>query len=276
MDTEQTFPPSADQNGPIALALKKAFESQKHRRQSYPEYRNFIQHHYDGIAGKLTAVSGFLTGHALLAGQVLQPTAFDVSGCKRILDAGCGNGRNCKYILRRADADAFIGAFDLSQRMLKRAKRRLKSKRIHYVAADLTRLPYVAGYFDAIVCGWVLEHLPDPHPGLRELTRIFLESYGYRVLSAGSAEQAVEVSDQFGEPIHLLLTDVIMPGISGRQLAEKILTKRPKTRILYMTGYTDDMVVQHKVLEPGVQLLQKPFTKAELALKVRATLDSRN
>ena len=65
-----------------------------------------------------------------------------------------------------------------------------------------------------------------------------------------------------------------MPGISGRQLAEKILIKRPKTKILYMTGYTDDMVVQHKVLEPGVQLLQKPFTRAELALKVRATLDS--
>jgi len=117
--------------------------------------------------------------------------------------------------------------------------------------------------------------ITEDEPGLRELTRIFLESYGYRVLSAGSAEQAVQVSDQFGEPIHLLLTDVIMPGISGRQLAEKILTKRPKTKILYMTGYTDDMVVQHKVLEPGVQLLQKPFSKAELATKVRATLDSR-
>ena len=116
----------------------------------------------------------------------------------------------------------------------------------------------------------------EDEPDLRELTRIFLESYGYRVLSAGSAEQAVQVSDQFGEPIHLLLTDVIMPGISGRQLAERILIKRPRTKILYMTGYTDDMVVQHKVLEPGVQLLQKPFTKAELALKVRATLDSRN
>jgi ubiquinone/menaquinone biosynthesis C-methylase UbiE len=172
METEQAYPPSADQNGPIALALKKAFESQKHRRQSYPEYRNFIQHHYDGIAGKLTTVSGFLTGHALLAGQVLQPTAFDVSGCKRILDAGCGNGRHCKYLLRRADKDAFIGAFDLSQRMLKRANRRIKSGRVHYVAADLTRLPYPDDFFDAIVCGWVLEHLPDPRPGLVELSRI--------------------------------------------------------------------------------------------------------
>jgi len=68
---------------------------------------------------------------------------------------------------------------------------------------------------------------------------------------------------------------VIMPGgMSGRQLAERILSKRPQTKIVYMTGYTDDMVMQHRVLEPGVQLLQKPFSKADLALKVRSTLDS--
>src|SRR3984957_11681420 len=74
----------------------------------------------------------------------------------------------------------------------------------------------------------------------------------------------------------LLLTDVIMPGMSGPQLAVKILGKRPETKIVYMTGYTDDMVVQHKVLEPGVKLLQKPFGKIELALKVRSTLNETN
>ena len=113
----------------------------------------------------------------------------------------------------------------------------------------------------------------EDEPDLRELTRIFLESYGYKVLEAGSAEQAIRTTEEFSEPIHLLLTDVIMPGMSGRQLAEKIVCKSPNTKIIYMTGYTDDMIVQHKVLEPGVQLLQKPFTKAELALKVRSTLD---
>jgi ubiquinone/menaquinone biosynthesis C-methylase UbiE len=172
MDTQQTVPQSVDVKSPIALAIQKAIESQRPRKQPYAEYRSFIQHHYDGIAGKLTAISGFLTGHALLAGRVLKPNAFDISGCKRILDAGCGNGRHCKYILRRADPDAHISAFDLSQRMLKRAHRRLKSNRINYIAADLTRLPYADGFFDAIVCGWVLEHLPDPRPGLQELTRI--------------------------------------------------------------------------------------------------------
>ena len=115
--------------------------------------------------------------------------------------------------------------------------------------------------------------IAEDEPDLRELTRIFLESYGYKVLEAGSAEQAIRTMEEFGARIHLLLTDVIMPGMSGRQLAEKILQKDPKTKILYMTGYTDDMVVQHKVLEPGVQLLQKPFTRTELAVKVRSTLD---
>jgi two-component system cell cycle sensor histidine kinase/response regulator CckA len=117
--------------------------------------------------------------------------------------------------------------------------------------------------------------IAEDEPDLRELARIFLESYGYKVLEAGSAEQAIRTAEEFGARIHLLLTDVIMPGMSGRQLAENILQKDPKTKILYMTGYTDDMVVQHKVLEPGVQLLQKPFTRTELAVKVRSTLDGR-
>ena len=132
--------------------------------------------------------------------------------------------------------------------------------------ADRMTNSHVAGGSETIL-------IAEDEPDLRELTRIFLESFGYKVLEAGSAEQAIRTAEEFGAPIHLLLTDVIMPGMSGRQLAENILRKDPRTKIVYMTGYTDDMVVQHKVLEPGVQLLQKPFTRAELALKVRSTLD---
>lgn len=172
MQTQQTLPELAGEKSPITLALQKAIESKRPGKQSASEYRSFIQHHYDGLAGNLISVSGLFTGHSILAGQVLRPEAFDLRGCKRILDAGCGNGRHCKYILRRADGDAHISACDLSQRMLKRASRRLKSTRINYLAADLTRLPYADAFFDAVVCGWVLEHLPDPRPGLKELTRI--------------------------------------------------------------------------------------------------------
>ncbi len=172
METQPTLSEIIDKKNPVTIALQQAIESNRPRRQPYAEYRSFIQHHYDGLAGKLTSLSGLFTGHSFLAGQVLKASAFDLRGCKRILDAGCGNGRHCKVILRRADADASLHAFDLSQRMLKRARRRFKTDRIRFLAADLTRLPYADGYFDAIVCGWVLEHLPDPRPGLAELARI--------------------------------------------------------------------------------------------------------
>jgi len=149
--------------------------------------------------------------------------------------------------------------------------------RIYLPAAEGAHATPIASTPAAAVAGGSETILiAEDEPDLRELTRIFLEGYGYKVLVAGNADQALKAAEQSSEPIDLLLTDVIMPGMSGPQLAEKILSKRPQTKIVYMTGYTDDMVVQHKVLEPGVHLLQKPFTKSELALKVRATLDNRD
>jgi len=136
------------------------------------EYRRFIQKHYDGIPGAFTAVTGLVTGHEALAGRLIRPEGFDVRGCKHILDAACGNGRYSRFLLRQADPDAVITAFDLSPRMLQRARRRLRSERVSHAVADLTRLPYADNTFDAIVCGWVLEHLPSPTPGLRELARV--------------------------------------------------------------------------------------------------------
>jgi SAM-dependent methyltransferase len=140
--------------------------------RAFSEYRNFIRDHYDGLPGALTAVTGFVTGHEALAGRLIRPSGFDVRGRKRILDAACGNGRYSKFLLRHADADAVLTSFDLSPRMLLRARRRLRSERVTFAVADLTRLPYASGTFDAVVCGWVLEHLPDPRSGLRELARV--------------------------------------------------------------------------------------------------------
>jgi SAM-dependent methyltransferase len=140
--------------------------------RSLGDYRNFIRDHYDGLPGALTAVTGLITGHEALAGRLIRPGGFDVRGCKRILDAACGNGRYSRYLLRQADADAVLTAFDLSPRMLRRARARLRGDRVSHAVADLTRLPYADAAFDAVVCGWVLEHLPEPRPGLRELARV--------------------------------------------------------------------------------------------------------
>src|SRR5262249_6494397 len=99
-------------------------------QRSFLSYRGFIQRHYDGLAGALTAVTGWLTGHEGLAGRLINRTGFDVRGCKQILDAGCGNGRYSKFLLKEADADAVLTAFDLSQQMLRRARQRLQSERV--------------------------------------------------------------------------------------------------------------------------------------------------
>jgi SAM-dependent methyltransferase len=157
---------------PSTRGLNTAIESSEPRRRPFLEYRRFVQNHYDGLPGALTAVTGLLTGHEALAGRLIRPGAFDVRGRKRILDAACGNGRYSRFLLRHADPDAKLTTFDLSPKMLERARNRLKSERVTHAVADLTRLPYGDASFDAIVCGWVLEHLPDPRPGLRELARV--------------------------------------------------------------------------------------------------------
>jgi len=113
----------------------------------------------------------------------------------------------------------------------------------------------------------------DSEP-LKKLAQKFLEAAGFRVLSAGSGEEALEVAANHGGTFHLLLTDVVMPGINGRALAEQLLPRQPGMRVLYMSGYTDSFIAGHGVLEPGTQLLHKPFTDEVLVRKVREVLDA--
>ena len=102
-----------------------------------------------------------------------------------------------------------------------------------------------------------------------------LERHGYAVLEAPDGEAAVRLAQRHRGPIHLLLTDVVMPRVSGRELAEQLARVRPDTRVLYASGYTDDSVVRHGILESGTAYLQKPFSPESLARKVRDVLDER-
>jgi YesN/AraC family two-component response regulator len=96
------------------------------------------------------------------------------------------------------------------------------------------------------------------------------------VIEASDGEEAIKVAQKnSGNKIHLLLTDVVMPGMSGRELAEMLAPQHPGLKILYMSGYTDNAIVNHGVLEEGVNYIQKPFTLDALARKVREVLDRR-
>jgi two-component system cell cycle sensor histidine kinase/response regulator CckA len=117
--------------------------------------------------------------------------------------------------------------------------------------------------------------LAEDAEALRELTCALMETYGYKVLVAENSKEAIAVAEQPGLRIDLLLTDVVMPGMSGRELADHLKAKHPAMKVLYMSGYTNDAIVQHGVLEPGIFFIEKPFSQAALMLKLREVLDHR-
>jgi PAS domain S-box-containing protein len=108
---------------------------------------------------------------------------------------------------------------------------------------------------------------------LRELAVEFLESTGYSVLEAGDSEKALEIARTHEGPIHLLMTDVVLPKMSGRVVAEKLTELHPATKVLFVSGYTDDVIVRHGILNEGVAFLEKPYTRESLTSKIRTMLD---
>jgi len=115
--------------------------------------------------------------------------------------------------------------------------------------------------------------LVEDDADVRELALETLTGHGYVVIPASGAAEALALAAGHREPIHLLVTDVVMPQISGRGLAERLTPDRGEMRILYMSGYTDDAIFRHGVLEAGTPFLQKPFTPQSLLQKVREVLD---
>jgi two-component system cell cycle sensor histidine kinase/response regulator CckA len=109
---------------------------------------------------------------------------------------------------------------------------------------------------------------------VRSIARAALTRRGYRVLTAGDAAEALAITRAFPGPIHLLLTDVVMPGMGGRELAEHVVAERAGLRVLFMSGYTEDEVLHRGVSAEAMAFLPKPFTPETLASRVRAVLDA--
>jgi CheY-like chemotaxis protein len=110
--------------------------------------------------------------------------------------------------------------------------------------------------------------------GLRQLVSKVLSERGYEVLAAGQPTDAITLADQDDRPIPLLITDVIMAGMNGPQLAEHLRKRRPHLKVLYTSGYTKDVVLRQGLLEAGVEFLPKPFTPDDLLQRVRTLLDA--
>lgn len=140
-------------------------------------------------------------------------------------------------------------------------------------AGDAPSSSVVAGSTDALG-GTETIIVVEDETLVREVTRAMLERRGYRVLAARDVEEAMRLVTHHLGPIDLLLSDVVMPKANGRQVAERLRLVRPGLPVVFMSGYTEDAIVQHGVLEPGVVLLEKPFTEQQLARTVRHVIDS--
>jgi CheY-like chemotaxis protein len=116
--------------------------------------------------------------------------------------------------------------------------------------------------------------IAEDDAGVRQLSRLALEMQGYTVIEAGSGEAAMRAAASHSGPIHLLVTDVVMPGGGGRLLADMIRSTRPGVTVLYVSGYMDDAIVRHGIEDSTDAFLQKPFTPASLARKVRDVIDA--
>ena len=162
------------------------------------------------------------------------------------------------------------GSISVESELGKGARFEIRLPRSELPASGIAETPL----HDKNLAGQETILIVEGEPWVRTAATRMLEKHAYRVVSAAGAAEGSREFQRCGDEVDLLLTDVVMPQGSGRQLADTLRAVRPDLRILFMTGYTDDSIAHHGVLEPGIQLLQKPFTERGLLVRVRAALDA--
>jgi two-component system, cell cycle sensor histidine kinase and response regulator CckA len=146
--------------------------------------------------------------------------------------------------------------------------------KVYFPAASEDAAREIAAAHEGTIDGTETILLTEDQPEVESIARAILGRHGYTVLSAASGEEALRTLEGDVRPIHLLLTDVVMPSMSGPELASRVQSTYPEVAVLYMSGYTDDAIVRHGVLAAGVAFIQKPFTPEGLLRKIRDVLDA--
>jgi two-component system cell cycle sensor histidine kinase/response regulator CckA len=147
--------------------------------------------------------------------------------------------------------------------------------RLYFPVADRSASSHDSSH-DAVRGGTETILLVEDEAGVRNLALTVLQSYGYKTLAAGNGTEALRTAEVQGDDIHLMVTDIVMPGVGGGDLAKALRPRFPRMKVLFLSGYTDDAVVRHGILHEEVNFLQKPFSPLALARKVREVLDQRS
>jgi two-component system cell cycle sensor histidine kinase/response regulator CckA len=226
-------------------------------RQNFREHR-FIQ------PGRYAVISVADTGHGM--DKETQSRIFEPFFTTKEKGKGTGLGLSTVYgIVKQSNGYVFaqseLGAGTTFYVYLPRVEDSTE------VLSPVTSPPNEAGGCETVL-------LVEDEESVRELVRVTLTSRGYNVLEAENGECGLRAAEAFKQPIDILITDVVMPGIGGRELAKKLLALRPGICVLYLSGYTEDAVVTQGALGPGTGFLQKPFTLQNLAKKVREVIRS--
>jgi len=226
---------------------------------------DYVAHHGESTAGAYVMLAVTDTGTGMDAETLAH--VFEPFFTTKELGTGTGLGLATVYgIVKQSDGSIWVYSEPGKGTTFKVYLPETDAKAVALTVPGATR-PLAAVGVETIL-------LAEDEEPLRTLTAKLLERYGYVVIAATSAHEALRIAADNSRRIDLLLTDLIMPELSGAAVAERVSEIVPGVKILFMSGYADDMVVRDGILAPGAAFLEKPFSATDLAAKVRATLDT--